>query len=218
MDKKWHDLIVAETNKPYFQDLEKFVNREYETKTVFPPKKEIFQCFKLTPFDNAKVVIVGQDPYFHEHQAHGLCFSVRAGVKVPPSLVNIYKEIYDDLGIREPNSGDLTPWAKQGVLLLNAVLTVEAYKPLSHNKKGWEQFTLEMIKALNADDRPKVFLLWGAKAIEKKQYITNPRHLILTAAHPSPLSAYNGFFGCRHFSRANEFLIRNGRTPIDWSL
>ena len=218
MDKKWHDFILEESQKTYFQDLEKFVNEAYKTTTVYPPKEEIFQCFKLTPFDNVKVIIVGQDPYFNEHQAQGLCFSVRKGVAIPPSLVNIYKEIYSDLGIREPNSGDLTSWAKQGVLLLNAVLTVEALKPLSHNKKGWEEFTLEMIKELNQDDNPKVFMLWGAKAGEKAQYITNPHHLILKAAHPSPLSAYNGFFGCKHFSKANEFLKMNNRGVIDWEV
>ena len=219
MDKKWHDLIIAETGKPYFKMLQAFVDSEYARTTVFPPKDEIFQCFKLTPFDNVKVIIVGQDPYFNPGQAHGLCFSVKPGVKVPPSLLNIYKEIETDLGIHEPQDcGDLTKWARQGVFLLNAVLTVEAYRPLSHNQKGWEVFTQTMIQALNADDTPKVFLLWGAKAIEKEKLITNPNHLVLKAPHPSPLSAYNGFFGCHHFSKANEFLKAKGRTPIDWSL
>lgn len=218
MDKKWHDLIINESQKDYFKALQEFVDKEYESKTVFPPREEVFNAFKLTPFDNVKVVIIGQDPYFNPMQAHGLCFSVRKGVKIPPSLVNIYKELHSDVGITIPNTGDLTYWAKQGVLLLNAVLTVEAFKPLSHNKKGWEEFTQHMIEELNKDDAPKVFMLWGAKAIEKEKMITNPNHLILKAAHPSPLSAYNGFFGCRHFSKANEFLINKERKPIDWQI
>ncbi len=218
MDKKWHDFILEESKKSYFIDLQNFVNKEYETKTIYPLKDEIFNAFKLTPFDQVKVVIIGQDPYFNPNQAHGLCFSVRKGIKVPPSLVNIYKELQSDVGISIPNHGDLTYWAKQGVLLLNAVLTVEAFKPLSHNKKGWEIFTQTMIEKLNADDNPKVFLLWGAKAIEKEKMITNPNHLILKAAHPSPLSAYNGFFGCRHFSKTNEFLRSKNRKEIDWQI
>ncbi len=218
MDKKWHDLIISETQKPYFGSLKDFVDNEYATKTVYPPKEEIFNSFKLTPFDKVAVIIIGQDPYFNPNQAHGLSFSVRDGVKIPPSLQNIYKELVNDVGISMPTTGDLTFWAQQGVLLLNAVLTVEALKPLSHNKKGWEIFTEDMIKALNEDDKPKVFLLWGAKAIEKEEMINNPHHLILKATHPSPLSAYNGFFGCKHFSQANAYLIKCGRTPIDWQI
>jgi len=218
MDKKWHDIILEESSAEYFQELKKFVDEEYSFHKVYPPKENIFECFKLTPFDNVKAVIVGQDPYHNEHQAHGLCFSVQKNVQIPPSLQNIYKELYSDLGITPPSHGNLSKWAKQGVLLLNNVLTVAAGQPLSHSNKGWEVFTRKIIELLNNDDTPKVFILWGSKAIDKKVMITNPHHLVLTANHPSPLSAYRGFFGCKHFSKTNKFLVENGRTPIDWNL
>ena len=191
--------------------------KEYEIKTIYPPKEQIFRALNLCDFDDVKVVILGQDPYHEPHQANGLAFSVTKDVRIPPSLVNIYKEIHDDLGLPIPNHGDLTYWAKQGVLLLNNVLTVERGKANSHKGLGWETFTLNIVRYLNEREKPLVFILWGKNAIEKKKYIDS-RHLVLTSVHPSPLSAYRGFFGSRPFSKTNEFLIKNGMTPIDWSI
>ena len=185
---------------------------------VYPPSEDIFNAMHLTPLSNVKCVILGQDPYHEPGQAHGLCFSVKPDIKIPPSLENIYKELHDDIGFEIPNHGYLEEWAKQGVLLLNTVLTVQAHRAFSHRGKGWEQFTDAIIRTVNEVDRPVVFLLWGKPAQEKKALLNNPKHLILEAPHPSPLSAYRGFFGCRHFSKANEFLMQNGETPIDWTL
>lgn len=208
----WDDIFLQEFSKPYFVQLKAFLQRQYATKNVFPPKKLIFNAFDHTSFDDVNVVIIGQDPYYNEGQAMGMSFSVPSGVQTPMSLVNIFKEINQDTGA--PScivGGDLTPWAKQGVLLLNAVLTVEQKCPNSHKGKGWEQFTDRVIQSLNDRQRGVVFLLWGRNAIEKEKLITNPQHLVLTSAHPSPLSAYNGFFGCKHFSKANDFLAKQGR-------
>ena len=201
--------------KPYFEQLTDFVRREYRTSTVYPPGNQMFRAFDICPFDKVKVVILGQDPYHEPHQANGLAFSVTKDVRIPPSLVNIYKEIHDDLGLPIPNHGDLTYWAKQGVLLLNNVLTVERGKANSH--KGSEYDLGCGTLYLNEREKPLVFILWGKNAIEKKKYIDS-RHLVLTSVHPSPLSAYRGFFGSRPFSKTNEFLIKNGMTPIDWSI
>ena len=195
-----------------------FLLNEYENNKIYPRKGEVFKCFELTDFKDVKVVILGQDPYHQPFQAHGLCFSVNKGVKVPPSLVNIYKEIHEDLGCITPSHGNLTKWAQEGVLLLNTIMSVRDSSPMSHSNRGWEIFTDEVIKRLNEDNNPKVFILWGSPSRKKKVLITNPKHLILEAAHPSPLSAYNGFFGCKHFSKANKFLKENGRGEIDWQI
>ena len=210
-------FVEQEKQKPYYQELKQKIDDEYAHYTVYPPKKEIFRCLNLTHYEDVKVVILGQDPYHGPHQANGLSFSVRPGVEIPPSLVNIFKECHDDVGCDVPNNGDLTPWAKQGVLLLNNVLTVRAHQANSHRFYGWEEFTLNVVKFLNAREKPMVFLLWGGNAKRKKALITNPNHLILETVHPSPLSAYGGFFGCRHFSKAAEFLRQHG-DDIDWSL
>lgn len=215
--KKFKEIIEQEKSKDYYQNLHTFVEQEYLSKTIFPPKENIFRALELCDFDDVKVVILGQDPYHELHQANGLAFSVTKDVKIPPSLVNIYKELNDDLGIKIPNHGDLTSWAKQGVLLLNNVLTVEEGKANSHAKKGWETFTLNIVKALNEREKPLVFILWGKNAIEKQKYISN-HHLVLTSPHPSPLSSYRGFFGSKPFSKANQFLKDNGIEPIDWSI
>ena len=191
---------------------------EYKTHTIYPPADDIFNAFHFTPLEQVKVVILGQDPYHEPGQAHGLCFSVKPDVEVPPSLVNIYKELQDDLGCRIPNNGYLVKWAKQGVLMLNTVLTVRAHQANSHRGIGWEQFTDAVIRAVDAQDRPIVFLLWGRPAQMKKSMLHNPKHLILEAPHPSPLSAYRGFFGCKHFSQTNAFLEKNGLAPIDWQI
>ena len=214
----WNSFIKEESAKNYFQLLKK--NLEYEKGyNVYPPAESIFSAYKLTPFDSVKVVIVGQDPYHEAGQANGLAFSVAKGVKVPPSLRNIYKEIENDLGIKEPaNNGDLTYWARQGVFLINATLTVREGWANSHKDFGWGIFTDKTIKKLNEDDSPKVFILWGNFAKSKKKFITNSAHLVLEAAHPSPLSANRGFFGCAHFSKANNFLEDKGRQGIDWDL
>lgn len=185
---------------------------------MFPPADDIFNAFHLTPLNKVKVVILGQDPYHNDGQAHGLCFSVKPDVDIPPSLVNIYQELHDDLGCYIPDNGCLTKWAKQGVLLLNTVLTVRAHSAFSHRNMGWEEFTDAAIRVLNEEDRPIVFILWGKPAQMKKSMLNNPKHLILEAPHPSPLSAYRGFFGSRPFSKTNEFLMRNGLTPIDWQI
>ncbi|MBO4280341.1 MAG: uracil-DNA glycosylase [Lachnospiraceae bacterium] len=215
---EWLPAIGAEFSKDYYKQLGKFVNWEYQQHTVYPPKDEIFSAFRLTPLSKVKVVILGQDPYHEPNQAHGLCFSVRPGTEIPPSLVNIYKELQDDLGCYIPNNGYLVKWAGQGVLLLNTLLTVRAHQAFSHKGVGWERFTDAVIEALDREDRPIVFLLWGSPAQRKAEMLHNPNHLILKAPHPSPLSAYRGFFGCRHFSTANRFLQEHGETPIDWQI
>ena len=214
----WLPALKEEFGKEYYKKLFEFVKEEYSTHVVYPPSDDIFNALHLTPLGDVKVLILGQDPYHEPGQAHGLCFSVRPGVEIPPSLENIYKEIHDDLGLPIPRSGCLIPWAKQGVLLLNTVLTVRAHRAGSHRGLGWEQFTDATIRILNAQDRPIVYLLWGRPAGEKAAMLNNPKQLVLTAPHPSPLSAYRGFFGCRHFSKANDFLVRNGEEPIDWRL
>ena len=214
----WQQPLEVEFKKPYYKDLYKKVLEEYRSRQIFPNPDDIFNAFHLTPLKDVKVVILGQDPYHNDGQAHGLCFSVKPDVEVPPSLVNIYKELQDDLGCRIPNNGYLVKWAKQGVLMLNTVLTVRAHQANSHRGIGWEQFTDAVIRAVDAQDRPIVFLLWGRPAQMKKSMLNNPKHLILEAPHPSPLSAYRGFFGCRHFSKTNEFLEQNGLAPIDWQI
>lgn len=213
----WDNLFLAEFSKPYFAQLKSFLLAEYAAKTVYPPQKMILNAFDQTTFDKVKVVILGQDPYYNPGQAMGMSFSVQQGVAVPKSLQNMFAEIQSDIG--KPSTivgGDLTPWAKQGVLLLNTVLTVVGGSPNSHRGKGWETFTDAVIKTLNGVDRPIVFLLWGRNALEKKALLNNPNHLVLTAAHPSPLSAYNGFFGCKHFSKTNLFLREHGESEIVW--
>ena len=214
----WQQPLEVEFKKPYYKDLYKKVLEEYRSRQIFPNPDDIFNAFHLTPLKDVKVVILGQDPYHNDGQAHGLCFSVKPDVEVPPSLVNIYKELQDDLGCRIPNNGYLVKWAKQGVLMLNTVLTVRAHQANSHRGIGWEQFTDAVIRAVDAQDRPIVFLLWGRPAQMKKSMLHNPKHLILEAPHPSPLSAYRGFFGCKHFSQANAFLEKNGLAPIDWQI
>lgn len=214
----WLQPLQKEFKKPYYRKLYDTVKREYSTYQVFPPADDIFNAFHLTPLSEVKVVILGQDPYHNVNQAHGLCFSVQPTVEIPPSLENIYKELHDDLGCKIPNNGYLIKWAKQGVLLLNTVLTVRAHQANSHQNIGWEQFTDAVIEILDQQDRPMVFLLWGKPAQRKKAMLHNPNHLILEAPHPSPLSAYRGFFGCRHFSKTNQFLEEHGLTPIDWQI
>lgn len=214
----WLEPLKPEFGKPYYKKLYNKVLEEYRTRQVFPDADDIFNAFNLTPLKEVKVVIIGQDPYHNIGQAHGLCFSVKPDVEIPPSLVNIYKELHDDIGCYIPNNGYLTKWAKQGVLLLNTVLTVRAHEANSHRNIGWEEFTDAAIKILNNQDRPIVYILWGAPAQKKKSMLNNPKHLILMAPHPSPLSAYRGFFGSRPFSRTNEFLQANGLTPIDWQI
>ena len=214
----WQQPLEVEFKKPYYKDLYKKVLEEYRSRQIFPNPDDIFNAFHLTPLKDVKVVILGQDPYHNDGQAHGLCFSVKPDVEVPPSLVKIYKELQDDLGCRIPNNGYLVKWAKQGVLMLNTVLTVRAHQANSHRGIGWEQFTDAVIRAVDAQDRPIVFLLWGRPAQMKKSMLHNPKHLILEAPHPSPLSAYRGFFGCKHFSQTNAFLEKNGLAPIDWQI
>ena len=214
----WLEPLSPEFKKPYYAKLYRRIREEYDSYQIFPPADEIFTAFDLTPLSQVKVVIIGQDPYHGEGQAHGLCFSVKPDVETPPSLVNIYKELHEDLGCYIPNHGYLTKWAKQGVLLLNTVLTVRAHQANSHKGIGWEEFTDAAIRVLNEQDRAIVFLLWGRPAQMKKSMLNNPKHLILEAPHPSPLSAYRGFFGCKHFSKANEFLKENGLDPIDWQI
>ena len=214
----WRPLLAEELKKPYFAALAERVDAAYETQTVFPPREELFTAFELTPPEAVRVVILGQDPYHEPGQAHGLAFSVRRGVKLPPSLRNIYQELESDLGISPAKDGDLSAWARQGVLLLNTVLTVRAHQPNSHKGKGWEILTDRIISELNHKTTPVVFLLWGANARSKKKLITNPQHVILETVHPSPLSAYGGFFGCRHFSQANRVLEQSGQVPIDWTV
>ena len=212
----WDELFLEEFTKQYFVELKSFLVQEYAVKRIYPPKKLILNAFDHTAYNDVNVVILGQDPYYNPHQAMGMSFSVPEGVAPPKSLINIFSEIEQELGYK-PHivGGDLTPWAEQGVLLLNTVLTVEDGKPNSHKDKGWERFTDAVIRYLNERQRGIVFMLWGRNAYEKKQLITNPQHLVLTSAHPSPLSAYNGFFGCGHFTKANEFLEKQGK-QIEW--
>lgn len=215
----WDTLLEGEFDKEYYLKLRQTLINEYRTRTIYPNMYDIFNAMKYTPYSDVRCVIIGQDPYHNAGQAHGLSFSVRKGIAPPPSLVNIFKEIRDDVGTDNlGRHGELTQWAKEGVLLLNSVLTVRANQARSHHGIGWEEFTTDVIRLLNKREKPMVFMLWGADAKSKEQFITNPRHLILKAAHPSPLSAYNGFFGCRHFSKANEFLRANEMGEIDWSI
>ena len=214
----WQEALRAEFGKPYYRKLFETVNQEYRTQQIFPPAEEIFTAFHLTPLKDVKVVILGQDPYHGDGQAHGLCFSVKPEVAIPPSLVNIYQELHDDLGCAIPSHGYLTKWAKQGVLMLNTVLTVRAHQANSHRGIGWEEFTDAAIRVLNAQDRPIVFILWGRPAQMKKRMLDNPKHLILEAPHPSPLSSYRGFFGSKPFSKTNAFLEASGIEPIDWQI
>lgn len=216
IEESWKQILSAEFEKDYFRQLTDFVRNEYRSTTVYPPGKLIFNAFNLCPFEQVKVVIIGQDPYHGPGQAHGLCFSVNDNVPFPPSLRNIFKEIQDDLGKPIPESGNLTRWAKQGVLLLNATLTVRAHQAGSHQRRGWEEFTDAAIRALAEQREHLVFILWGAYAQKKGAFIDRSRHLVLTSVHPSPLSAHNGFFGNRHFSRTNEYLQQHGQTPIEW--
>ena len=213
-DKVLKEMFDSKEYQAFFQKIEK----EYQNKIIYPKKENIYNALKLTPYENVKVVIVGQDPYHGENEAHGLSFSVQRGIKLPPSLKNIYKEISNDLNIVEPNCGDLTSWAKEGVLLLNSVLTVEKDKPASHTKIGWNKYTDYIIQKINEKEKPVVFILWGNFAKTKKELITNPKHLIITSAHPSPFSARNGFFGSKPFSKTNEFLKENNIKPINWQL
>lgn len=216
---KWYEALKPEFDKQYYKDLYDRVSAEYNSEfTIYPPADDIFNAFDFTPLDKVKCVILGQDPYHEPNQAHGLCFSVKPEVKIPPSLVNIYKELKEDIGCYIPNNGYLEKWAKQGVLMLNTVLTVRAHQANSHKNIGWEKFTDAAIRVLNQEDRPIVFILWGAPAQKKQSMLNNPKHLILTAAHPSPLSAHKGFFGSRPFSQTNTFLEQNGIEPIDWQI
>lgn len=215
----WLDAISKEFKKDYYKELFHFVNEEYSKAVIYPPADDIFNAFHFTPLSKVKVLLLGQDPYHNVNQAHGLSFSVPTSQKeIPPSLQNIYKELETDCGCYIPNNGYLKKWADQGVLLLNTVLTVRAHQAFSHQGHGWEQFTDAIIEAVNAQDRPIVYLLWGKPAQSKMRMLNNPKHLILTAPHPSPLSAYRGFFGCGHFSKTNEFLKANGAEPIDWQI
>lgn len=218
-NNEWDELLKDEFTKEYYLRLRQILINEYRTQRIFPGMYDIFNALKLTSYNDVKCVIIGQDPYHGEGQAHGLSFSVRKGIAPPPSLVNIFKEIKSDIGIDNTGKhGELTKWASSGVLMLNSVLTVRANQARSHHGLGWEEFTTDVIKLLNKREKPMVFMLWGADAKTKQQFITNPKHCVLKAAHPSPLSAYNGFFGCRHFSKANDFLRANGMEEIDWSI
>lgn len=214
----WLEPLKTEFRKPYYAKLYKFLQEEYGKCVIYPKADDIFNAFHFTPLSQVKVVIIGQDPYHNEGQAHGLCFSVQKGVDIPPSLVNIYQELEADLGIKPPNHGCLTSWAEQGVLLLNTVLTVRAHQANSHQGIGWEEFTNRAIEILDGQDRPIVFILWGKPAQRKKTMLHNPKHLILEAPHPSPLSAYRGFFGSRPFSQTNKFLEEHGVEPVDWAI
>ena len=218
LGNSWDMLLKDEFEKDYYLKLRGFLKEEYSTQTIFPHMDNIFNALKYTAYEDVKAVILGQDPYHGEGQAHGLCFSVQKGVEPPPSLKNMFKELNSDIGMDIPNHGELTKWAKQGVLMLNTVLTVRKGMANSHRGMGWETFTDRVIEFLNVREKPIVFLLWGSSARAKKKLITNPKHYILETVHPSPLSAYNGFFGCKHFSKTNEILQSMGSTPIDWSL
>ncbi|MBP5224224.1 MAG: uracil-DNA glycosylase [Lachnospiraceae bacterium] len=214
----WAEALKGEFRKPYYRELYEKIKEEYHTQVVYPPSDEIFTAFHLTPIEKVKVVILGQDPYHEPGQAHGLSFSVKAGVDLPPSLQNIYQELHDDVGCSIPKTGDLTKWAEQGVLMLNTLLTVRAHRAFSHQGIGWEQFTDAAIRALDRQERPIVFILWGRPAQQKKVLITNPKRLVIESPHPSPLSAYRGFFGSRPFRRTNAWLEAIGLTPIDWQI
>lgn len=218
LGNSWDDVLGEEFNKEYYQKLRTFLKQEYAEHTIYPEMYSIFNALKLTPYDRVKAVIIGQDPYHEPGQAQGLCFSVPKGIRIPPSLVNIYKEMQHDLGIAPPDHGNLESWALQGVLLLNAVLTVRAHEANSHKGKGWEIFTDRIIELLNEREQPLVFILWGANAKAKAKLITNPQHAIITGAHPSPLSAHNGFWGGNYFSRTNEFLMAHDIEPINWRI
>ncbi len=219
IEESWKHVLNDEFEKPYFSELRRFLQAEKALgKTIYPPGSLIFNAFNSTPFDKVRVVILGQDPYHGAGQAHGLCFSVQHGVKPPPSLVNMYKELKDDVGFSIPTHGCLQKWTEQGVFLLNAILTVEANQPASHQKKGWEEFTNAVIQKLSKEKNGLIFILWGNFAQQKSVLIDETKHTILKAAHPSPFSAYNGFFGCKHFSKTNELLTQRGETPIDWQL
>lgn len=215
---EWDELLKGEFDKEYYRKLRGFLAKEYKERTIYPNMYDIFNALKYTSYSDVKAVLIGQDPYHGPGQAHGLCFSVKRGVDVPPSLKNMYKELETDIGFKPPKHGELIEWAKQGVLMLNAVLTVRAGEANSHKGMGWEIFTDRVIELLNEREKPIVFLLWGGNARRKKLLITNPNHTVLEAAHPSPLSAYNGFFGCKHFSKTNEILKEAGQPPIDWTL
>lgn len=218
LEASWKSRLLAEFDTPYMASLRQFLQQEKQAgKVIFPPGREIFAALDHTPFEQVKVVILGQDPYHGPGQAHGLCFSVRAGVDIPPSLLNIYAELERDLGLPRPQQGDLSAWSERGVLLLNAVLTVERHKAGAHQGKGWERFTDAIIQRLNDEREHLVFLLWGSYAQAKGKIVDTRRHLVLKAPHPSPLSAYRGFIGCGHFSKANAYLVAHGQTPIDWS-
>ena len=214
----WNEILSEEFKKDYYQALNRFITDEYHTKTIYPDKNDIFNAFHYTSYKDIKVVLLGQDPYHGVGQAHGLSFSVKPGIPAPPSLVNIYKELHDDMSVPIPNHGYLKSWADQGVLLLNTVLTVRAHEANSHRKKGWETFTDQVIRCINEKEDPVVFWLWGKPAQIKAKLITNKHHLILTAPHPSPLSVYRGFYGSKPFSKTNEFLLSKGKAPIDWTL
>ena len=214
----WDEILSEEFEKDYYQKLRSFLDEEYKNKTIYPLPQNIYNALRLTTYKDTKVVILGQDPYHEPNQAHGLAFSVNKGVNIPPSLINIYKELHDDIGCAIPSHGYLVSWAKQGVLLLNTVLTVIAHQANSHKNKGWELLTDTIIQKLNDKQEPVVFILWGSNARSKKQYITNPIHLVIESVHPSPLSAYNGFFGSKPFSKTNDFLIKNNLKPIDWEI
>ena len=216
IEDSWKEVLSDEFDKPYFMRLVDFVKREYATGVVYPPGNMIFNAFNLCPFDKVKVVLLGQDPYHEPDQAHGLCFSVNDGVPFPKSLINIFKEIKDDVGVDVPASGNLTRWAEQGVLLINSTLTVRRGSAGSHQGQGWEEFTDAVIRALNEKRDGLVFILWGSYAQKKASFIDQGRHCVLKSAHPSPLSAYRGFFGCRHFSKTNEYLVNKGESPINW--
>lgn len=218
MAESFREVLDREKEKQYFKELTEYINHEYATKVIFPPRECVMNAMKYTPYKNVKVVIVGQDPYHGAGEAHGLSFSVNPNIAIPPSLKNIYKELNRELGLYIPNNGYLMKWAREGVLLLNSVLTVVKDTPASHRGKGWETFTDEIIKAVNEKTTPVVFLLWGNYAREKKKLITNPIHLVLETSHPSPFSVKNGFEGCGHFKKANEFLVANGQKPIDWQI
>lgn len=217
-NNSWDKILEGEFDKPYYYALHDFLKEEYKHETIYPPAQDLFSAMRVTSYEDTKIVILGQDPYHGPGQAHGMAFSVQPGVPTPPSLKNIYKELNATMGCYIPNNGYLMKWAKQGVLLLNTVLSVRASKPQSHKGKGWETFTDDVIKILNEREDPVIFLLWGAPARKKAALITNPQHKILEAAHPSPLSAYNGFFGCDHFRKANALLVEMGKTPIDFQI
>ena len=218
LGNEWDEILREEFEADYYRRIRAILKKEYAEYEIYPPKEDIFNALRYTSYSDVKAVLLGQDPYHGPGQAHGLCFSVRPGVEPPPSLKNIFRELETDMGLEPPTSGCLTPWAQEGVLLLNTTLTVRRGQANSHKNLGWTQFTDAVIRKLNDRTQPIVFLLWGGNARSKRELITNPQHLVLETVHPSPLSAYNGFFGCRHFSQCNEFLMKNGVAPIDWTL